>query len=165
MKGRSSPSVSTLQRLARALGVSITAYFEVEESVQVAYTRVDERPRIALPRGWIERLGRGLSGQCFAPLLLSLEPGAGRGLEPIVHLGHELAYCLSGTLEYNVDGQVYRLRPGESLLFEAELSHSWRNAGDDTVTAWRFLVTPGGDSGPLDRHISHRRQRRSSAAD
>jgi len=34
-----------------------------------------------------------------------------------------LVYCLSGNVEYLIDGQIYPLEEGDFLLFEAHLPH------------------------------------------
>jgi uncharacterized cupin superfamily protein len=65
--------------------------------------------------------------------MLTLESGAESGKEKIVHTGHEFVMCLRGKLEYEVEGKLYSLEAGDSLLFAARLSHRWRNPGN-TVT-------------------------------
>ena len=58
--GKSSPSVSTLQQLAVALEVPITAFFETEtEKKSLAYVKVDRRPRATFEHGMLEDLGAG----------------------------------------------------------------------------------------------------------
>ncbi|MBZ2208832.1 cupin domain-containing protein [Massilia soli] len=46
------------------------------------------------------------------------------------HPGVEIAYVLSGTLEYAMDGKTIRLTAGESLYIPAGAVHAARNAGD-----------------------------------
>lgn len=61
-RGKTSPSVSTLYKLAAALGVSITAFFSVEnEKRQVVFLKHDERTRLSFTRGVFEALGGGSS--------------------------------------------------------------------------------------------------------
>ena len=49
----------------------------------------------------------------------------------MVHVGHELVYCLDGEIEYEVSEESCRLTAGDSLLFEARLPHRWRNPGTE----------------------------------
>ncbi|MCE3607285.1 cupin domain-containing protein [Massilia sp. P8910] len=44
------------------------------------------------------------------------------------HPGVEIAYVLSGTIVYEMDGQTIRLQAGESLYIPAGAAHSARNA-------------------------------------
>ena len=57
-RGKTSPSVSTLYKLADALGVSITAFFGAEtEKKQVVFLKQDERSSMSFTRGLFEALG------------------------------------------------------------------------------------------------------------
>ncbi|MBU0493255.1 MAG: cupin domain-containing protein [Chloroflexi bacterium] len=142
-RGASSPSVATLHRLATALGVPITAFFEQEgEKVELVLTRADERPRAGSASILLESLGSGLLDQTLAPFAVTLKPGACSGDQGMVHAGHELVYCLRGELEYEVAGQLHRLTAGDALLFEARLPHRWCNPGDDPAEFLLIFETP-----------------------
>ena len=77
----------------------------------------------------MENLVEGLSGQCMEPFLVTLQPGAGTGADPAVHLGEEFVFCLEGEVEYRVAGQAYQLEAGDSLMFQANQPHCWCNLG------------------------------------
>ncbi|MFH1184172.1 MAG: helix-turn-helix domain-containing protein [Chloroflexota bacterium] len=135
-RGRASPSVSTLNKLAEALGVSITEFFGHPQSREdVVLIRSDERARVSFSRG----LWEGLGGERFTgrvePFVLTLDAGASSGPRSIVHTGHEFVYCLRGALEYLVQDKRFELEPGDSLLFAAHLRHRWRNPGRTVTNA------------------------------
>jgi quercetin dioxygenase-like cupin family protein len=138
-RGESSPSVSTLHRLAQALGVPIATLFDETEAGPVAVlVKKDERPQVERAHILMETLASGLADPCMEPVLATLEPGAGTGAEPVVHLGEEFVFCLEGEVEYRVAGHSYRLAAGDSLMFQAHQPHGWRNAG--SVRARLLLV-------------------------
>jgi quercetin dioxygenase-like cupin family protein len=56
------------------------------------------------------------------------------------HTGHEFVLCLRGLLEYQVENNSFRLEPGDTLLFAANLKHRWRNPGK-TVTNAVFVLS------------------------
>ncbi|HEY9075323.1 MAG TPA: XRE family transcriptional regulator [Anaerolineaceae bacterium] len=126
--GKSSPSVSTLQQLARALEVTIATFFEAEP---------DHRKVIFTPRAQISQagingmhigfLGQGLVNSTIQPYRIVLDPQSGSGDRMIVHTGQEFVYCLEGLIQYIVDDHVYPMEPGDSLVFEAHLPHCWKN--------------------------------------
>ena len=127
-RGRTSPSISTLYKLADGLGVSITAFFgEQGERREAVYMRADARTRISFTRGVFEGLGGEQFRGRVEPFVLTLESGASSGTHAMSHTGHELVYCLRGQLEYQVEKGVYSMEPGDSLLFAAQLKHRWRN--------------------------------------
>jgi transcriptional regulator with XRE-family HTH domain len=128
--GKTSPSVSTLQQLAAALQVPITAFFETDsDAKQIVYTKAGKAPCATFTHGKIEDLGAGLADKAIETFLVSLEPGAVSSRQPIVHSGHEFVFCLNGRIEYTIEDQTYLLDTGDSLSFEAHLPHWWQNVG------------------------------------
>jgi quercetin dioxygenase-like cupin family protein len=75
----------------------------------------------------IESLGIGLLNQRLEPFRMTIEPGAGNLDDPISHSGEEFVHCLEGEIEYCVGDRVFRLEPGDSLLFEATQPHACHN--------------------------------------
>ena len=135
-RGKTSPSVSTLYKLADALGVSITAFFGAEtEKKQIVYLKSDERTRMSFTRGVFEALGGEQFSGRVEPFMLTLESGASSGAHNIVHTGHEFVFCLRGQLEYYVEKEVFLLSAGDSLLFASKLQHRWKNPSKNVTNA------------------------------
>lgn len=135
-RGKTSPSVSTLYKLADALGVSITAFFGTEtEKKQIVFLKSDERTRMSFTRGVFEALGGEQFSGRVEPFMLTLESGASSGPHNIVHTGHEFVFCLRGQLEYFVEKQVFLLSAGDSLLFASKLQHRWKNPSKNVTNA------------------------------
>lgn len=152
---KTSPSVSTLQQLAIALNVPITAFFEVDrERRQLIHTRAQDRPSAQVEDTHIEDLGDGLYNWIVQPLAVTLEPGASSGPEVIVHTGHEFVYCLEGRVLYMVEGKSYLLEKGDSLIFESHLPHRWENI--DSLPSKMLLVLFPSDirDKPAERHFN-----------
>ena len=152
--GRTSPSVSTLQQVARALQVPISAFFETDEAAQtVVFQQAGHRPRAAFAHGMAEDLGGGMTLHGGQPLLVTLRPGTDSGPAPIVHTGHEFVYCLEGQLTYTIDERRYVLEPGDSLIFEAHLPHRWGNSGQTQTRSLLILCPEDENDHPTDRHF------------
>jgi transcriptional regulator with XRE-family HTH domain len=153
--GKTSPSVSTLQQVAAALGVPIAAFFEMKKPPQmIVFQQSGERPTAAFAYGTLADLGAGFSRQGIEPFLVILEPKAHSGKAPIVHTGVEFVYCLEGRLEYEVDEQVFSLGAGDSLIFEAHLPHRWRNAGESSSRSLLLLCPADERDRPDERHFT-----------
>ena len=153
-RGKTSPSVSTLYRLADAMGIPVTDFFSPETTrSKVVFLKAEERARLPFLRG----LWEGLGGERFTghmmPFMLTLENGASSGPNTVVHTGHEFVFCIRGQLEYVVENQVYMLEAGDSLLFAAQLTHRWRNPGG-TVTNVLIIISDfaEGDQ-PVSLHL------------
>jgi transcriptional regulator with XRE-family HTH domain len=152
-RGKASPSVSTLYKLADALGVSITSFFASDtERKQVVFLKSDARTRMSFTRGVFE----GLGGEQFVgrvePFMLTLENSANSGPRTMSHTGHEFVFCLRGELEYQVERQTYLLTAGDSLLFAAHLKHKWRNPGRNVASA--IIIISGIEEGE-ELHAMH----------
>lgn len=153
--GKSSPSVSTLQQLAGALMVPITAFFETKTPKKnVAYIKADQRPRAIFDHGILEDLAADSVIQGVEPFVVILEPGAGSGAPEIVHTGYEFIYCLEGRLLYTIEGYTYLLEPGDSLLFEAHLPHRWQNLGPGESRSILVLYPTDERDYPSELHFS-----------
>ncbi len=153
-RGRTSPSVSTLYKVAKALDVPITTLFESTlEKEKIVFRKAGERTRVPFTRGVWEGLGGEMFVGRVEPFALTLESGASSGPEPIVHTGHEFVVCLRGQLEYQVESQIFHLEAGDSLLFAAHLIHRWRNPGPLVTNA--VFVLSGFEEGekPGGHHL------------
>jgi transcriptional regulator with XRE-family HTH domain len=129
-RGENSPTVATLQRLANALGVQITDFFQEEARQKTVLVKRDQGLRSQSNGVIMESLGMGLSDQQLEPFRMVIQPGGGQMDDPVSHSGQEFIYCLEGEIEYTVGGRVVRLEQGDSLLFDATQLHGYRNQTD-----------------------------------
>jgi transcriptional regulator with XRE-family HTH domain len=151
---KTSPSVSTLQQIATALQVSITAFFETNAPKNnVAYIRAGQRPSAAFAHGTLQDLGAGLTSRAVEPFLVTLEPNTGSGANPIVHTGHEFVFCLKGRIIYTIEERTFLLEPGDSLLFESHLPHRWQNVDVGPSQALLVLYPTDARDRPTERHF------------
>jgi len=154
-RGLTSPSVSTLNKLSSALEVPITAFFRQEPvREQIVFRKAGERTRVPFLRGLIE----GLGGESFVgrveAFLLTLESGGSSGPHGMIHTGHELVFCLRGTVEYEVEDQRFLLEPGDSLIFASQLIHRWRNPGNTVANAIIIISAFEESERPGEYHLA-----------
>jgi transcriptional regulator with XRE-family HTH domain len=153
--GKTSPSVSTLQQLALAMDVPITAFFEAERPEQkVIHLSAQSRQRATFESGFMEDLGTGARGRRIEPFVVTLEAHASSGDLPIVHTGHEFVFCLEGRLTYEIEGMEYVLEAGDSLLFEAHLPHRWMNEAYSPSRSLLVLCPSDDRDRPTERHFN-----------
>ena len=101
-----SPSVSTLNKLASAMEIPITAFFRNNPELHnIVFCKASERNRVPFMKG----LWEGLGGEFFIgrieAFMLTLETGGSSGPHGMLHSGHEFVYCVRGKLEYEVAGE------------------------------------------------------------
>lgn len=129
-----SPTVSSLRRLAAAFNVPISDFFQEDHNKTTAYVKNEQGMRIQNKDAELESLGFGLKTQQLEPFRMTINPHTEAFCDPITHPGQEFVYCLCGQVEYNVEGKIYPLEHGDSLLFNAEFHHSWRNKNSEKAT-------------------------------
>lgn len=136
------PSLEMLHRIVSELGISISTLFMEKERTSGVVMRAGGRPVIGvhtLTRGEglkLESLIPESGTQLLNGSIHIVMPGGGSEGD-ITHEGEELGYILVGELDLTVDGQTYRLKPGDSFFFRSDLAHGYRNPGDvETRVLW-----------------------------
>lgn len=125
-KGKSSPSVSTLQRLALALDVPIADFFSPEfERREVVVTKKKDRSKLKAGKVNIEILGKGFEYKKFQQYVVNFKPGDGSGSPSVVHLGLESIFVLAGSVEFTVGDIAYPLWSGDHIIFDSNIPHNW----------------------------------------
>jgi transcriptional regulator with XRE-family HTH domain len=126
--GTTSPSLSTLQAVAQALNVPVTALFRDFEETRVA-TFVKAGQGLTIERRGTraghqyQLLGHAPHGPVTVePYLITLTEES--DVFPIFqHPGLEFIYMLEGELGYRHGGQTYVLQPGDALFFDSMAPH------------------------------------------
>lgn len=133
------PPISTLGKIATALGVDITDLFaKLEEPIQ--------NQELAISRNLkgtpIDGLGTSY-GYYYENLALEKK---GKNMEPFIvtvgfdhpvdiqtefcHQGEEFLYVLEGSMEFFFKGKSYILEQGDSVYFDADIPHSGKSIGN-----------------------------------
>lgn len=126
--GVTSPSLSTLQSLSRALNVPVTAFFrKFEEQRDATFVKAGQGLAI-------ERRGTRAGHQYH---LLGHTIGKNLVVEPYMvtlteqsdvfplfqHSGQEFIYLLEGEVAYRHGNKLYAMQAGDSLFFDADAPH------------------------------------------
>lgn len=128
--GNTSPSLTTLQTLANALSVPLTSFFRrFEESRQAVHTKsgegvsIDrEGTRANHQYNLLGHIGANASGVIVEPYLITLTEESDV-FPTFQHGGIETIYMLEGEVDYRHGEDVYPLKPGDTLFFDADAPH------------------------------------------
>jgi transcriptional regulator with XRE-family HTH domain len=137
-----SPSIATVHRVARALGLSIAQLF-AEDAETGRVVRREARRRIAYPGlGAVDEfLTSNLAGR-LQVIMSTIDAGGGTGPEPYAHdSDEEVVVVLSGVLDLWVAEEHYVLQEGDAITFPSRLPHWNANHGDAPATVL-FCLTP-----------------------
>ena len=78
----------------------------------------------------------------LAGAVATVDPGASSGANAMEHPGEELVFVLEGSLEFEVDGEPYRLAEGDSVHFRTDRPHRWKNPGKRPARAVWMALRP-----------------------
>jgi len=147
--GHTSPSLTTLKNLARALNVPFTALFQrFEEQRDASHVKAGEGLKIER-RGTraghqYALLGHSVHKQvAVEPYMITLNHES--EVFPLFqHDGQEFLYVVEGAMDYHHGGRSYRMEPGDSLFFDADAPHGPETLYDLPVRFLSVIVYPRG---------------------
>jgi len=153
-RGRSNPSVRTLQRLHSALGVNMWAFLQPSES-NTAFPAVADggagatsgspyfirrkADRLKMVRGKSRNTEELLSPRSDDQMrfLMITIPAGGEGGDMLIGQGCKGGCVFSGRARLTVDGEIGELEPGDSFQFPADVPHEISNPyGEPVVLFW-----------------------------
>src|SRR5258705_11280423 len=129
-RGVASPSIASVQRIARALDTSIAELFATDERAGTV-VRVDDRRKIVYQGlGAVDEfLTRGTDGR-LQVIHSTIQPGAGTGAEAYTHdSDEEVVVVLEGSLDLWVGAEHYRLETGDAVTHSSRVPHRNTNPG------------------------------------
>jgi transcriptional regulator with XRE-family HTH domain len=138
-RGLARPSLASIERIASALGVAVTALWaETPAPARPRLVRHAEAPETAhegegAPGGLRELSAHG------EPLAVHEWTGGSRQWPEttVAVAGQAMVYVIRGSLEVEVAGEVHAVGEGDALMFDGRLPHRMRRSGG---TATRALV-------------------------
>ena len=128
--GHASPSLTTLRTLADVLSVPLTSFFRsYEERREAVHTRAGqglalerEGTRAGHQYTLLGHIGANTSGVTVEPYHITLSESSDT-FPTFQHSGIETIYMLGGVLDYRHGDRLYRLEPGDTLVFDADAPH------------------------------------------
>jgi transcriptional regulator with XRE-family HTH domain len=134
-RGETSPTLAVAARIASGLDLSLSQLLRLDEADHVVVVRHGQGRGRRRGGHRVEELTPPLPGQRADVSRHRLDPGAttsGPGDPPIHEPGsRETAVVLDGTATLVVDGSEHELRKGDSVTFDADLSHHFENNADE----------------------------------
>jgi transcriptional regulator with XRE-family HTH domain len=140
------PSISALDKILEALDITISEIIgdNNREDAEPNFVVVnpEERHKLIYP-------GSNVANEMLTPTLNNdfeffwthIPPGEGSRDSPYSHTGYECGLVIQGTMEFHIGEDVITLNPGQSICFDPNVPHYWRNIGDcDVHAVW--VISP-----------------------
>jgi transcriptional regulator with XRE-family HTH domain len=149
--GITSPSLTTLQALSRALGVPLTALFRrFEEERSAVFIKAGEGvdverrgTRAGHQYTLLGHIGANTSGVVVEPYLITLAEDSDV-FPTFQHEGMEFLYMLEGEVVYRHGSKLFRMLPGDSLFFDADAPHGPEELTERPIRYLSIISYPQG---------------------
>jgi transcriptional regulator with XRE-family HTH domain len=166
-RGLAEPSMASLRKIRRALGVSLLALRDEEQPpdrleeplpltglesdsgaryiTEARLVRAGERKKLAYPNqpGFYELLTPDLNRR-LEVLLLTAQPGFCTGREQFSDPpGEKCLIILKGRMLFSVGPEEFDMGPGDSLYYPANSPVSWTVPGTDVMECLLIITPPG----------------------
>lgn len=130
-RGQTAPTVLVLDRIATGLGTSIARLVSGERADRVVLLPREAQPVARDPSGWERRiLSPVLPSVEFEFMRTTIGPGVAAGVfDPHPPGSREYLAVEQGELELTLDGERYRLGPGDAIYYAGDGRHGFANRG------------------------------------
>jgi transcriptional regulator with XRE-family HTH domain len=131
--GHVMPSIGSLERIAMALGVSLSTFFIEADTNAEGLVRANARQQLSST--WspvsIEALRPVKGTGMLEPILIVMAPGGRSGKFPTAHAGEKFVLTLDGEVTLTLGDEVHRLSTGDAITFASAIPHQLENTGAD----------------------------------
>ncbi len=134
--GQCSPSISSMEKIVNALGVTMGQFFLSASQHPVSITRAYDRAPVPLDwsKGEISSIGAlQRNGSQFQVSMVTLKPGGLTGKHPTPTISDELAVVFTGSAILRLQDEEQALECGDSATISAGTSRQWRNETESVV--------------------------------
>jgi transcriptional regulator with XRE-family HTH domain len=133
-RGLVSPTVRTLFTVGDALGVAPAWLIDpgqatVRDGAGEFIVRANQRARFLDSGGVRKDIASPAASERLKGFFMVIDPGCGSGAKPYTHVGEEIGFILSGTLELQIEDMHFTLNEGDCFCFSSERPHQFSNVG------------------------------------
>lgn len=146
-RGKTSPTIGALMRIAEALGRDPAFFVEEKELEDVSLVALEDRVQGKLERcpGVVEMLTKSIPGGRINAKLITLDVSDRQDRSALhSHDGDEAALVLEGKVVFVVGGKEYELLEGDSIYYMADQDHGFKNGSSDSKSRMIWFASERG---------------------
>jgi transcriptional regulator with XRE-family HTH domain len=130
--GQCSPSISSMEKISNALGVSLGQFFLSANQQQATVVRASDRAHMALDwsRAEIASLGSLSNSSQFRASMIIIKPGGLTGKYATPSISDEFAMVFEGRVILKLHDTEQVLERGDSVTIVAGTDRQWRNESE-----------------------------------
>jgi transcriptional regulator with XRE-family HTH domain len=153
-RGLSGVNISTLMRIAGALGISLTDLFDEASPPVGMVLRKADRPTLPPAEGYRKMLLSRRPIRGMEVYIGEFDPGGSTGDKPYSHGdSQELFLVLRGTVELTLGSERHVLSAGDSIEYRSSVPHKTVNIGAEPAEVLWMIAPPTSVADDLDRYL------------
>ena len=146
-RGLSAPSIATILKLARALGVGSGQLLgEGVEEEEIAVVKAADRVPFSREKGragyGYEAIAAHRTHKAMTPFVMRPPFRRGKSVDLVTHAGEEMVFVISGEMEIVFRDRVVALKAGDAVYFNAGIPHRARSIGTQLAEALVVVSDP-----------------------
>lgn len=144
-RGLARPSMSSLHQISEALGTNASWLLAGSENTREA-TVVRAADTSVVPAsefGDMDGLRRVVVPEASPFQVVEFSGAPDTFREYWVHDGFETIYVISGVVDVDLDGEIFRLEPSDSISYDTRQPHRLRAATEEKVKLLMIEASPG----------------------
>lgn len=144
-RGKTSPTVGALQRIAAALGEKTSYFVHEDTSRPIALTRKSDRCNLYMTDRHggpfaVEVVSPGIPGGIAQVFTSATKPGEAYEGHPMI--GEAVLYCNRGMVRITVGNESHVIREGDTLQFRTDEGYGGENIGEEESLITAVLAAP-----------------------
>ena len=142
-RGKTSPTLGALIRIARALEKDPAYFIEDEDLGDTSLVTLENRIRETIKGGGgtLERLTSSIPGGRLQGCIITLEPGRDHRWTTPGHYGGEAALVVSGKVLFSFGDEEHELGAGDSVCYNAGEDHGYGNASEGEGASFIWICS------------------------
>lgn len=151
--GQNLPSLGTLIKIARALGVRLGTFMDDNDALGPVVTRAKDRDgdsSISFSNGTASArkhmeyhpLARQKAGRHMEPFIINIHPEEEKEFQLSAHEGEEFIYVMEGELEIDYGKEKYMLEQGDSIYYDSIVKHHVHSAPGQSARILAVVYIP-----------------------
>ena len=142
-RGKTSPTIGALARIASALGKDTAFFLESQNLDDVCRIKYEDREKTMFKtaKGYYQKLTYGIPGGRLQAYRLHLEPGASVKYSHPTSEGEATLLCEQGELRFSCMKEPVELRQGDSIHFVESEDHAFTNSSDSQPVDFILVST------------------------